>query len=169
MNGKQVRKRLAAAGMSLVLAAGALSAGGVPVTAQAAVKEFKFTYKKVTVQIGGPAKKLIKKAGKPVKKTAKKSCAYKGKDRTYKYKNFILYTYSNSDKGPEYINGITFLNAKVSTKEGIRIGSKYSSVKRKYGKGKNSFGIYTYKKGKSKLQIEVTDNKVTNIRYIKAK
>ena len=169
MKGKQLRKRVAAVGMSLVLAVGVLPAGTLPVTAQAAAKEFKFSYKKVTVQIGGPAKKLIKKAGKPVKKKVKKSCAYKGKDRTYRYKNFILYTYSNSDKGPEYINGITFLNSKVSTKEGIHIGSKFSSVKLKYGKGKNSFGVYTYKKGKSKLQIEVTDDKVTNIRYIKAK
>lgn len=99
----------------------------------------------------------------------KKSCAYKGKDRTYKYKDFILYTYSNSDKGAEYVNGITFLTSKVSTKEGIRIGSPYSSVKKKYGEVKDRFGVYTYKKGKSKLQIEVTDDVVTNIRYIIAK
>lgn len=169
MKGIQLKKRAAAAGMVLVLAVGTLSAVTSPVAAQAAAKEFKFTYKKVTVKIDGAARKLIKKAGRPVKKKVKKSCAYKGKDRTYQYKNFILYTYSNSDKGPEYINGITFLTPNVSTKEGIHIGSKYSSVKRKYGKGKNSFGVYTYKKGKSKLQIEVTDGKVTNIRYIKAK
>lgn len=169
MNKKQLNKRVLALCMSLVLALGILAEGISPMTAMAAAKEFKFTYKKATVQIGGPAKKLIKKAGKPVKKTAKKSCAYKGKDRTYKYKDFILYTYSNSDKGPEYVNGITFLTSKVSTKEGIHIGSDFDSVKSKYGKGKDSFGVYTYKKGKSKLQIEVTDDKVTNIRYIKAK
>ncbi len=165
----QIRKRAVAAGMSLLLVAGLLSPGTAPLTARAAGKTFAYTYKKVTVRIGGPAKKLIKKAGKPVKKKVKKSCAYKGKDRTYQYKDFILYTYSHSEKGPEYINGITFLTSKVSTKKGIRIGSSYSKVKRKYGKGKNSFAIYTYKKGKSKLQIEITDNKVTNIRYIKAK
>lgn len=169
MKGKQLRKRVAAIGMSLVLAVGILSVKVSPVTARAAAKEFKFTYKKATVQIGGAAKKLIKKAGKPIKKTAKKSCAYKGKDRTYKYKDFILYTYSNSDNGPEYVNGITFLTSKVSTKEGIRIGSAYSSVKSKYGKGKDVFGIYVFKKGKSKLQIEVADDKVKNLRYIKAK
>ena len=45
---------------------------------------YKFTYKKVTVYMGGPAKKLIKKAGKPKSKKAAKSCAYDGKDRTYK-------------------------------------------------------------------------------------
>lgn len=98
MKGKQLRKKAAAVGMSLVLAVGILPAAA-PVTAQAATKEYKFTYKKVTVKMGGAAKKLIKKAGKLVKKTAKKSCAYKGKDRTYKYKDFILYTYSNYRNG----------------------------------------------------------------------
>lgn len=168
MNNKQLKKKAVVSGLGLVLAAGILAAAS-PVTARAASKEFRFTYKKATVRIGGPAKKLIKKAGKPVKKKAKKSCAYKGKDRTYKYRDFILYTYSDSDKGPEYVNGITFLTSKASTKEGIHIGSNFSRVKQKYGKGKNSFGIYTYKKGKSKLQIEVTGDKVTNIRFIKAK
>lgn len=118
--------------------------------------------------MGGPAKKFIKKAGKVKSKKVKKSCAFKGKDRTYKYKNFILYTYSNSDKGAEYVNGVTFLTSKVSTKEGIHIGSPLSSVKKKYGNAKEQLGVYTYKKGSCKLQIEVTDDVVTNIRYILA-
>ena len=138
------------------------------VSSSAASKGYQFKYKGVTVSMGSKAASLIKKAGKPIKKTVKKSCAYNGKDRTYKYKNFILYTYSNSDKGAEYVNGITFLNSKVKTKEGIKIGSSYSAVKKKYGKGSESFGLYTYKKGKSKLQIEIVNNKVKNIRYILA-
>lgn len=149
--------------MAMVLLAGNTI---TPVSAKS--KGYKFTYKKVSVYMGGSAKKLIKKAGKPVSKKAKKSCAYKGKDRTYKYKNFILYTYSNSDNGTEYVSGITFLNEKVKTKEGIKIGSTLKQVQKKYGKKKAKFGIYTYKKGDCKLQIEVTDDKVTNIRYIKA-
>lgn len=151
----------------LVLMVLIISSVTVPV--QAKSKGYKFTYKKATVYMGGPAKSLIKKAGKPKSKKVKKSCAYKGKDRTYKYKNFILYTYSNSSKGAEYVNGITFLTSKVSTKEGIHIGSPYSDVKKKYGNAKDRFGVYTYKKGSCKLQIEVTDNVVTNIRYIIAK
>lgn len=138
-------------------------------TMMAKSKGYVFSYKGVTVSIGGAAKKIIKKAGKPKSKKVKKSCAYKGKDRTYKYKDFILYTYSNSDKGAEYVNGITFLTSKVSTKEGIHIGSTYKSVKKKYGKAKDNFGVYTYKKGKCKLQIEVTDDVVSNIRYIISK
>ena len=151
--------------MSLVLLM-ALVICAVPMKAEAKSKGYKFKYKKVTVYMGGPAKKLIKKAGKPKSTKVKKSCAFKGKDRTYKYKNFILYTYSNSDNGPEYVNGITFLSTKVSTKEGIHIGSSFDEVKAKYGNGTDNFGVYTYKKGKCKLQIEVTDDKVTNLRYI---
>lgn len=146
-----------------------LLVGSVSETSMAAPKGYQFKYKGVTVSMHGKAKKLIKKAGKPVAKKVTKSCAYNGKDRTYKYKNFILYTYSKTNKGAEYVNGITFLNSKVATKEGIRIGSTYKAVTKKYGKVKGKFGIYTYKKGKSKLQIEVTNNKVTNIRYITTK
>lgn len=152
--------------MGLLLA---LVFSGQTVPSKAKPNGYGFSYKGATVYMSGAAKKIIKKAGKPKSKKVKKSCAYKGKDRTYKYKDFILYTYSNSDKGAEYVNGITFLTSKVSTKEGIHIGSTYASVKKKYGKAKDNFGIYTYKKGKSKLQIEVTDDVVSNIRYIISK
>lgn len=146
-----------------------LLAGNTITPVSAKSKGYKFTYKKVSVYMGSPAKKLIQKAGKPISKKVTKSCAYKGKDRTYKYKNFILYTYSNSDKGKEYVSGITFLTKNVKTKEGIKIGSSLKQVQKKYGKKKAKFGIYTYKKGSCKLQIEVTDNVVTNLRYVKAK
>ncbi|MCM1246213.1 MAG: hypothetical protein NC293_11285 [Roseburia sp.] len=147
----------------------ALAAGCMPAGVKAKSTGYEFTYKKAAAYMGGPAKKLIEKAGKPKSKKVKKSCAYKGKDRTYKYKDFILYTYSHSDNGAEYVNGITFLTSDVSTKEGIHIGSPFSSVEKKYGSAKDNFGVYTYKKGKCKLQIEVTDEVVTNIRYIIAK
>ena len=159
---KKLKKGLALL-LLFVLAAGQFSG----VTARAAAKGYKFTYKKVTVYMGAPAAKLIKKAGKPKSTKVAKSCAYDGKDRTYKYKDFILYTYSNSDNGPEYVAGITFLTKKVSTQEGIKIGSSFSSVKKKYGNTKDYLGVYTYKKGDCKLQLEVTDGVVTNLRYTK--
>ena len=52
-------------------------------------------------------------------------------DRVYQYEDFILYTYSNSNKGKEYVNGITFLTDKVKTKEGIKIGSTLKQVQKK--------------------------------------
>ena len=132
-----------------------LSYGIFIVKTKAGTKGYKFTYKKATVYMGGAAKNFIKKAGKPKKKKACKSCAYNGKDRTYKYADFILYTYSNSDKGAEYVNGITFLTKNVSTKEGIHIGSSFDDVKKAYGKGKDNFGVYTYKSVYHRQTIQI--------------
>jgi len=147
----------------MVVFAVALTVFSVP--AQAA-KGYKFTNNKVTITMNSKAQKFVKKAGKPVAFKVKKSCAFKGKDRTYKYKDFILYTFTNSDKGAEYVNGITFLTENVKTKEGIGIGSSLEDVKEAYGKGKEKFGVYSFTKGKTKLQIEITDDKVSNLRYI---
>lgn len=158
---KSVMKKVT--GMLVVFA---LTVAMFSVSAQAAPKGYQFTNNGVTITMNSKAKKFIKKAGKTVAFKATKSCAYKGKDRTYKYKNFILYTYSNSEKGAEYVNGITFLNNKVKTKEGITIGSSLEDVQKAYGKGSEKFGVYSFTKGKSKLQIEITDDKVSNLRYI---
>lgn len=158
---KKVIKRLVVGGMMCVMLTSLVGSN-----VQAAPKGFQFVNKGVKVSMNSKATKFIKKAGKPLALKVKKSCAYDGKDRTYKYKGFILYTYSNSNKGPEFVNGITFLNNKVKTKEGITIGSSLKDVQKTYGKGSVKFGIYTYTKGKSRLQIEITDDKVTNLRYV---
>ncbi len=154
--------------LSLVLVA-ALVCGhlAVPATVEAA-SGYNFTYKGVTIGMGDKAATFIKKAGKPKKKTEKKSCAYKGKDRTYRYSYFTLTTYSNSNKGTEYVDSITLTSRKVSTKEGIKVGDTVSKMKKKYGKNKGKFRIYTYTKGKSKL-IFTTNSKnvITKIQYVK--
>ena len=54
-------------------------------------------------------------------------------------------------------------------KEGIRIGSSLKAVTKKYGKAKARFGVYTFKKGSSKLQIMLNGNKVSAIRYFASK
>ena len=151
--------------MALVMAVGMGSLCRVDI--QAASKGYVFTYQGATVRMGGKAKKLIKKAGEPEKKKVSKSCAYDGKDRTYQYKDFILSTYSEKDDGPEFVNGITFRTNQVATKEGIRIGSSLEEVEKAYGKGEEDLGVYNYVKGSCRLQVMVTDGKVTNIRYQK--
>ena len=150
----------------LVLAV-AVVVAAAPANSQAASKGYQFTYKGVTVYMGAPAAKLLKKAGKPIKTKVEKSCAYKGKDRTYQYKDFILYTYSNTDNGPQYVGEITFLTSSVKTKEGIKFGSTLAQVKKKYGSAKNNLGVYSYTKGNCKLMFEILNNKVTNVKYVK--
>jgi len=136
----------------------------VPV--KAAPKGYIFKYKKVSASMHGKADALMKKAGKPVSQKRSKSCAYEGLDSTYVYKDFILTTYSHSVKGKQYINSITLRTDQVATKEGIKIGSSYNAMVKKYGKAKDNLGVYTYTKGKSKLQIEVTDDEVSGITYV---
>lgn len=159
-----MKKRAALIVLFMIMAT--LMSGILAGRVSAKSKGYKFTYKKATVYMHGAAKKLIKKAGKPIAKKASKSCAYDGQDITYKYKDFILYTYTNKDGGKEYVSGITFLTSDVKTKEKIKIGSSEQDMKDKYGDGEEFYGIYTYKKGKCKLQMEVKDGKVTNIRYL---
>ena len=145
--------------MTLVLAAGAAS------VSEAKINGYYFKNGGVSVTMDSPAKAFIAKAGKVEKKIVKKSCAYKGKDRIYQYKNFILYTYSNSDKGAEYVQAISFRNKNVATSEGVKIGSAESLVKKKYKKAKEEYGVYTDIKGNTKLQMVVKNGKVQNIRY----
>lgn len=164
-----MKKMLHAVKAMSILLALILTLGMLCTPIEAKSKGYVFKYKKVSVSMHGKAKKILSKAGKPTATKVKKSCAYKGKDRTYKYKDFILYTYSRTDDGEEFVNGITFLTSNVSTPQGIKIGSTLDEVFKKYGKAKDKFGVYTYKKGKSKLQIEVTDDVVSNIRYIPTK
>ncbi len=150
--------------MSLALVC-SLILGICAVNADAA-SGYKFKYKGVSITIGDKATRFIKKAGKPKSKTEKKSCAYGGKDRTYKYSYFTLTTYSKTDNGTEYVNSITLTSSKVSTREGIKIGSTEKQVKKKYRKAKENFGVYSVTKGKSKLLITVDDGKVTKIQYV---
>lgn len=131
----------------------------------AASKGYTFKYKGVSVSIGSDATKLIKKAGKASSTKRTKSCAHKGEDTTYTYKDFTLRTYSEKKGGTEYVMEITLKTSKVKTAEGIKVGSKEKSATKKYGKAKASFGVYTYTKGNTKLMIEVSNKKVTEITY----
>ena len=105
--------------LAVVCLTAVVAIGGVSMPASAKSKGYVFKYKGVSVTMNGAAKKLIKKAGKPSKKTVKKSCAYKGKDRTYTYKDFQLKTYSKTNNGAEYVSEIRFRSNKAVTKEGI--------------------------------------------------
>ena len=138
-------------------------------TKSEAAKGYYFSYGGVSVTMGSKAKKFIKAAGKKQSYKKKKSCAFKGYDRTRQYADFILSTYSNSKKGAEYVNGITFRTSSVKTKEGIGIGSSESDVISAYGsKDPVSIGgrkFFTYVKGKTKLIIVTENSKVTMLRY----
>lgn len=158
----------------VIMTAMVLSGLIIPQNTRAKSAGYLFKYKGVSVSADSAAKKLISKAGKPQKKQVKKSCAYDGKDRIYQYKDFWLSTYSKSNDGPEYVQQIKFRNAKVKTKEGIKIGSKEANIVKKYGKGydqtdKLISNAYVYKKGNCTLKLSVKNGKVSGIVYLQTK
>lgn len=126
----------------------------VPVSViSAAPKGYGFRYAGVTVYVHGKASGLIDKMGEPNKKSKSKSCAYDGEDIKYVYDEFTLVTYTEKNGGTEYVQSIKFTSKKAKTKEGIKIGSKEKTMKKKYGRARDNFGVYTYKKGKWELHL----------------
>lgn len=92
------------------------------------------------------------------------SCAFLGMDRQYTYGSYMLTTYE--ENGREYIYDIYFLDENISTPEGIRIGSGIEDMVAAYGDGyTEDFGMYTYKKERSKLQFLVVDEVITSVDY----
>lgn len=157
---KKITTKLLALALALTVLAGGLC------SAQAAPKGYKFKYKGVTAGMNDKAEKLIKKLG-DVTPTKKKSCAYDGETFTYNAKDLKLVTYTNKEGGTEYIQSVTFKTKEIKTAEGVKIGSKESTVKKKYGKNaKPDYGVYKFKKGKMTLYITVEDEKVTGIEYL---
>lgn len=139
----------------------------VPVSViSAAPKGYGFRYAGVTVYVHGKASGLIDKMGEPNKKSKSKSCAYDGEDIKYVYDEFTLVTYTEKNGGTEYVQSIKFTSKKAKTKEGIKIGSKEKTMKKKYGRARDNFGVYTYKKGKMGITFTVDDGKVCAIQYV---
>ena len=163
---EMLMKKVLAFVLVLVMTMGIIPAS----TVHAKIDGYRFKYNGVTITMGSKAKKFINAAGTPKSTSKSSSCSYDGYDITRKYSDFILYTYTNSKSSgaAEYVSGITFLTKNVTVKGyGIKIGSKEKKVKKKLGNQTPVYGIYTYTKGQTKLQIEVKDKKVKNIRYLK--
>lgn len=90
------------------------------------------------------------------------SCAYIGKDRTYTYSDFIVFTYPN--EGNDYILEIE-LGADTATGKGIKVGSTLADVEAKYGTAYEIKGLnYTYTSGQTQLIFNVVSDKVAKIR-----
>lgn len=93
------------------------------------------------------------------------SCAFKGLDKIYSYNGFDLYTYPKD--GVDYVNSIYFLDASVSTPEGIHIGSSVDEMLAAYGDNyTEEYGVYTYTNEKSTLSFIVTDGVIESVEYV---
>lgn len=140
----------------------------IAVTDVQAASGYYFKYNDEKATPGSSAEKFLEAAGEPEKTSKTNSCATKGYDYKYEYKDFILKTYTNDKKknATQYVNSIVFTTNKVKTPEGVKIGSTEKTVKKKYKNAKEEFGVYTKKKGKTKIMITVDDGKVTAIEIV---
>lgn len=136
----------------------------------AASKGYGFSYNNEKIAPGQAASKFLKAAGEANSVKKSDSCATKGYDYTYEYDDFTIITYTEekTKKAKQYVSSITFKSSNVKTNEGIKIGSKESTVKKKYKGAKKKFGVYTSKKGATIINITITKKKVSAIEIIKA-
>lgn len=136
--------------------------------AMAAPRGYYFEFQKKKATPGASAEPFLEAAGEAQKTTRSNSCATKGYDYTYEYEDFILRTYTKEKKqgAAQYVSGIVLTSKEVKTPEGIKIGSKEKTVKKKYKNAKESFGVYTKTKGKTKIVIAVEDGKVSGIEIV---
>lgn len=135
-------------------------------TAEEAVslQGYLFEVNGVSIGIYEEAKPVLEALGEADSYFETPSCAFVGMDRQYTYGSYMLTTYE--EDGQEYIYDIYFLDDKISTPEGIRIGSTLEEVIAAYGEDyTEDFGMYTYRKEQSKLQFLVVDEVVTSVDY----
>lgn len=173
INGGRVMKKLSILLVSFVIFLAGCSSNGASSTSVGAQKGNKpvaetsgyvFQYKGNTIAMNGEVAPIVKALGDPQDYFEADSCAFQGKEKTYTYSGFELYTYAVD--GVDYVLSINFTDDSVSTKEGISLGADLEDIKKAYGdKYTENLGLYTYEKGKSKISFMIEDNKVSSIEY----
>lgn len=127
-------------------------------------EEFTYTHNGTKIMLNAEAAPIIAALGEPKSYTEETSCAFEGLDKTYFYGSFYLATYPMD--GKDYVYRIWFVDDSVATEEGVRIGNSQAEVEAIHGAG--CFGgtnAYSQTKGKSKLNIILTDGYVSSVLY----
>ena len=118
----------------------------------------------VDVKVGEEFQKVQSHLGEDFTTQKAKSCAFEGEDHIYTYPDYEIYNYVENDV--EKIYTITLLTDKVSTKEGIHLGSTKEEVEETYGNDyEDSYGAYVYSKGNTVLTFIFEEEKVISIEY----
>ena len=128
--------------------------------------EFAFMYNDVLIKMNQNMKEVISELGEPSGYLDAPSCAFDGMDRIFSYPNIQIYTYPVGDE--DFIHTIGFINDTLRTTEGgIRLGSNIDDVLNAYGDDEYEYetGMYTFKRGLTRLEFIVTDDEVRGISY----
>ncbi|MEA4890410.1 MAG: hypothetical protein VB070_13220 [Clostridiaceae bacterium] len=134
-------------------------------SSQAAKSGYAFKTGDLTIYMHDEAAPILEKLGEPKQTFEAESCAFQGKERTYVYTSFSVYTYELD--GVDHIASVVILDDSIGTPEGIYLNSTLDDVKKAYGdKYEESVGLYTYKSDTMKLSFLIKDNVVTSIEYV---
>lgn len=103
--------------------------------------------------------------GEPKRSTIP-SCAFEGTDNVYTYELFEVIAYNEGDG--EVVYSVYFLDANVTTPEGLAIGDDASKATTLYGEGKVNGTEVTYQKGNTLLVLILENDFVASIEYREA-
>lgn len=134
-------------------------------TQKTAEVEYSFEINGLEVTMGEIAEGFLSKTGTPKEQYSAPSCAFDGDDTVYDFGSYQITTYLTN--GKEIFTGVYLLDDTVSTKEGIKIGSKLSEMLSVYGdEYQESYGAYTYSFGLTDLSFVIIDDVITSISYL---
>lgn len=120
----------------------------------------------IAVEVGEDADEVISRLGKPNRSATAESCAGLGCDEVYYYNGFKIGAFREGDDCE--ITSIELTNDTVATREGIKIGSPESSVKKAYGEGMTFPGGIEYSSGDCTLRFYLSIGRVSAIKYLKS-
>jgi hypothetical protein len=128
-------------------------------------EEYSFEINGLEITMGEMAEGFLTKTGTPKEQYSAPSCAFDGDDTVYDFGSYQITTYLS--EGKEIFTGVYLLDDTVSTKEGIKIGSKLSEMLSVYGdKYQENYGAYTYSFGLTDLSFVIIDDVITSISYL---
>lgn len=94
-------------------------------------------------------------------------CALYGYDHVYTYDDIEIVANINEEDNVETVYSVYLRTDKVSTPEGIKIGSTVDELINTYGDNFDEFnGVYTFNGVGIYMQVQTKDNLVTSIEYI---
>ena len=128
-------------------------------------EEYVFVAGGVEIEIGEDADEIISRLGEPNRRAVAESCAGLGCDEVYYYNGFKIGVYREGDDAD--IVSIELTNDTVATKEGIKIGSPESSIKKAYGEGRAFPGGIEYLSDDCTLRFYLSIGRVSAIKYLK--
>ena len=119
------------------------------------------------IKIDENIKDVMKKIGETSDIEQSKSCLYKGYDKAYKYKDYIVRTYPDGEE--DYVNSIEIYSSDINIDKNIHVGDTKDIVIKEYGSSPvfDTDTYVTYEYDRNGITFYYTDNKISEIEVYK--